>query len=188
MANSFMAWLSEILASFDGSDFFAFFAGCLAMVLWKNVRGMSIFKDGDGKRHIKLPKFDRRWLIWAVVLVSMVGIMWSTNETARSQDRQAQQMYSLAIRLCEGSKVTRVEAKASQDLFFAALNMPPEIAKLDPNDPVRKQWGQEIGLRYLGTLDDAAQQRDALQMGQSIDPDFWERYFGPDRPEPICKL
>lgn len=208
MASDFIMWLQEIISSFDGSDIFAFFAGCLAMVVWKNIQAMrwnrSKSSGGDGSvmgtedsstegkqvrgRKISLPKMNRKYLIWIVVIVSMVGIMWSTTETATSTQQNTEKMTALAIRLCEGSKVTRVENKGLQDLFFAALNVPPEIAALPQDDPKRKAWGQDIGLKYLGTLDDAGQQRDKIQLGQKIDPNFWERYFGPDKPEPLCNL
>jgi hypothetical protein len=186
MIDSFTTWLTEILASFDGSDFFAFVAGCLAMILYQNVKAIMINRNKRDHRHINLPKLNRKYFIWVVVFASMLGIMWSTSETSRAQKELAQSTQGIAIAVCENAKVSGVERKGLQDLFFALLNIPPEIRALPQDDPTRQAYGQQLGLNYLALLDDASQQRDRVQAGKGIDPDFWERYFGPDYPEPDC--
>ena len=183
MGSEFINWLTEIGASFDGSDFIAFIGGVVFMICWKNVRAM-IVNRSSGKRKINLPKMNAKILVWAVVVIAMVGVMWSTLETGNAIRQNVKETKAVAIAVCENAKVSGVERKALQDLLIASMNAPE--AKLPVDDPVRKEWGQKLGLAYLATLDDAAKQRQKISRGEHIDPNFWERYFGPDYPEPDC--
>lgn len=184
MVNDFMVWVGEIIASFDGSDLFAFVGGCLAMVVYKNVRAMMVNRDKTDKRHISLPKLNAKYLLWIVVLIGVLGVMWSTYDTGNAIRQNVHDTQRLAIAVCENAKVSGVERKALQDLLITSMNAPEQ--KLPQDDPVRKEWGKKIALQYLGSLEDAAKQRSRIQKGEGLDPNFWERYFGPDTPEPDC--
>jgi hypothetical protein len=186
MLTDLSRWAAEVVSSFDGSDLFAFLAGVIFMIVWKNVRAMLINRDKTDRRHINLPKMNKKWFINGFIILAFLGIFWSTVEVNNAIKHQSVETRAIAERVCEDSKISSVERKALQDLFFALLNIPPQIANLDPKDPVRQQWGQDLGLKYLNTLDDAQQQRRTLQTGGHIEPEFWERYFAPGYTEPSC--
>ena len=205
MANEFANWLMEILSSFDGSDFFAFIFGCLSMIVWKNVQAATWNRSrqsggdksimgtddvnstaGEQKRgrKINLPKMNMKYFVWLVMALGILGVMWSTVETGNAIRQNVADTKQLAVAVCENAKVSGVERKALQDLLISSMNAPE--SKLPVDDPARKEWGRKLGLQYLGTLDDAALQRKNIQEGKGLDPDFWERYFGPEYPEPDC--
>lgn len=206
MLNEFAHWVAEILASFDWSDLFAFFAGCLAMIVWKNIQAMkwnrSRESGGDrsimgtdedattGKKvrghKISLPALNRKFGIWLVVVVSMLGVMYSTYQTGQDIRHNVAETKAVSMAVCENAKVSGVERKALQDLLISSLNQPDDIKNRPQDDPVRQEWGKKVVLTYLGALEDAANQRKAISDGKNVDPDFWERYFGPDYPEPDC--
>jgi hypothetical protein len=206
MLNEFTTWAAEIMASFDWSDLFAFIAGCLAMVAYKNFQAVkwNRSKESGGDRSvmgteddattgikirgrkINLPALNKKFLIWFVVAASMIGIMFSTYQTGRDIRQNVAETRAVSLAVCENAKVSGVERKALQDLLLASMNQPPEIKNLPQDDPVRQEWGRKLALTYLGALEDAAKQRKAISEGKHLDPDFWERYFGPDYPEPDC--
>jgi hypothetical protein len=185
MASEFMTWLSEILASFDGSDFIAFIGGCVAMIIWKNVKCMAINRDKTDKRRFNLPKMNTKYLIWVVVIISILGVFWSTNETSRAQHALATQTHAIAVRTCEDSKVSSIERNGLQGLLLNLLNPPAEIKVLPQTDPRRQEYGRKLSLDYLGLLDEAGQARRAIRDGGHLQPGIWDKYMG-SQVEPKC--
>jgi hypothetical protein len=97
-------------------------------------------------------RFPYQFVTWVLVLATLVYIMYSTQQARNCALR-------LNVSLGTEQAIAKIERDALQNLLFAAINPPPDIAPLPPQDPARVAWGQKLGQQYLATIQSAAQQR-----------------------------
>lgn len=99
-------------------------------------------------------------VIAVLIVVVLVWIMYTT-----------QQARNCALRLnnsiSEEQRLSKIERDALQNLIFAAVQPPPDIAVLPQDDPRKKEWGQQLGAQYVAVVQDAARQRVANQAAQN---------------------
>ena len=57
--------------------------------------------------------------------------------------------------------IAKQEREGFISIIQQAVNPPPDIAALDPQDPVRQEWGKKLTLEYLGNQQRLAGEREA---------------------------
>lgn len=185
MLTDFNLWLGEIVCSFDGSDIFAFLAGILFMLLYKNIRVLWWNRHHPRSIKVNLPKLNRKWLTNGFIALVMLLVLASSYETNQAVRDNAHETKAIAVRTCEDSKVSSIERNGLQTLLLGVMNPPANIKSLPTNDPVRQEFGRKLALDYLGVLEVAGQQRRSIRDGGHVPDEVWNKYMGP-QPPPRC--
>lgn len=115
----------------------------------------------DGQ-HRKIKRPTASQVMGVILAAVLVWVLYSTNEIQSEIKRSSRQTLLIAEAVCEEQKLATAERTALQDLFLNALAIPKEIRDLEPNDPVRVKWGQELVTKYIGTLEQTNLRRHEL--------------------------